>query len=154
MKSTKKRVAGLPAQRTAQKTLGDIDKVLPGSRNSGDRICWRFQHVDNDGPWGIDKLPPQEMGFLLDKLAGVETQTIRELFFNGEEPGKHYDMHRLPNREALGRLAEMKLNDMTRISRLRFGGRQRLYGFLVDNVFHVVWWDREHEVWPSQKKNT
>ncbi|MEU8920341.1 hypothetical protein AB0D10_05295 [Kitasatospora sp. NPDC048545] len=149
-----KRVAKLPAQRGTTKNVASLDAALPGSGNSGGRICWRFTHVDHDGPWGIAKLPPGEWEFLLRKLAEVETQTLMELFNKGEEPGKHYETHRLPNKDALRRLAELKLNDMTRISRLRFGGRQRLYGFLVDNVFHVVWWDREHEVWPSQKKNT
>ena len=30
----------------------------------------------------------------------------------------------------------------------------QLYGFLVDNVFHMLWWDPEHEIWPSRKKHT
>jgi hypothetical protein len=147
----KKRAAGLPAPKEIGKSLGNIAKVLPGAGNSGDRICWRFQHVDNASPWGLDKLTPDEMAGLLNKLVDVESQTIRELFNNGEEPGKHYDAHSLPNKLALQRLTALNLGDMTRISRLRFGGKERLFGFLVENVFHVLWWDRMHDVWKTKR---
>ncbi|HMH92267.1 MAG TPA: hypothetical protein VK586_14425 [Streptosporangiaceae bacterium] len=43
---------------------------------------------------------------------------------------------------------------MTKISVIRFAGEPRLYGFRDRNVFHVVWWDPRHEIWPSRKKHT
>jgi hypothetical protein len=155
VKAAKKRSASFvePVARKG-KSVGAVGQELPGSGNSGDRICWRFQHVDNEGPWGVERLEPGDLVELLNRLVAVESQTIRELFNNGEEPGKHYEAHRLPNKQAQERLTALNLGDMTRVSRLRFGGKPRLYGFLIDNVFHVLWWDREHEVWPSQKKNT
>ncbi|MDQ1010386.1 hypothetical protein QFZ82_004871 [Streptomyces sp. V4I23] len=51
------------------------------------------------------------------------------------------------------RLDELGFGDRTEIQRLRFTGKQRLYGFLVGNVF-VLWWDPEHEVYPSPLKHT
>ncbi|MFC1416387.1 hypothetical protein [Streptacidiphilus cavernicola] len=56
--------------------------------------------------------------------------------------------------EALARLEELKLGDMTRIGRLRFMGACRLYGFLEGNVFHVLWWDPNHEIWPYEKEHS
>ncbi|MFD0405567.1 hypothetical protein [Kitasatospora sp. NPDC127116] len=154
--SSKKRIAAtkFPGQRKPEKTVGDLGKVLPNSGNSADRICWRFTHVDHDGPWGLAKLSPAEMEYLLKKLADVEKQTVREIFNQSADLGKHYETHDLPSKAAQERLVELQLSDMTRISRLRFKGKERLFGFLVDNVFHVVWWDPEHEIWPSQKRNT
>jgi hypothetical protein len=153
--TAKKRAAKFLAPQAARKGMGDIvAKTLPGVGNSSERICWRFKHVDNDGPWGLSKLSPDDMAELISKLAQVETQTIKELFFGGEEPGKHYTVENIPTPLAHDRLAALRLGDMTRVSRLRFGGTERLYGFLHDNVFHVIWWDREHEVWPSKKKHT
>ena len=58
------------------------------------------------------------------------------------------------SREALRRLETLGLSDMTSIARLQLTGQQRLYGFLVDAVFHVVWWDPNHEIWPSTLKHT
>ncbi|MER5816829.1 hypothetical protein [Streptomyces californicus] len=88
---------------------------------------------------------------LLTDMAKFESQTMHELFHQGEWPGKRHDVHTLPNRAALARLDALGLSDMTQIWKLRIGGAGRLWGFLVGNVFHVVWWDPRHEVWPSKR---
>ncbi|MGW0780367.1 hypothetical protein [Streptomyces sp. NPDC002913] len=85
-------------------------------------------------------------------MAKFESQTINELFHQHEWPGKYHAVHTLPNKAALARLDALGLSDMTTIWKLRIGGPGRLWGFLVGNVFHVVWWDPHHEVWPSTKK--
>jgi hypothetical protein len=127
---------------------------LPGASTSADRVCWRFTHVDHDGPWGFASLGADGWLALLGQLAQFETMTITELFHKGDYPGKSYDPATLPDPRAARRLEAMRLTDMTRISALRTQGRPRLWGFLVGNVFHVVWWDPEHEVWPSTLKHT
>ena len=33
-------------------------------------------------------------------------------------------------------------------------GKARVYGSYSDGVFYVVWFDLEHKIWPSFKKNT
>lgn len=128
--------------------------LLPGAETSDKRICWRFRHVDHDGPWGLENVDGQTLRWLCERLAQFESMTVNEIFNNGDEPGKDYDVHRIPNRTALDRLEEMGLGDMTKIWRLRLQGKLRLYGFLLDNVFHVVWWDPKHEIWESKKKHT
>lgn len=35
--------------------------------------------------------------------------------------------------------------------RFRLSGVRRLWGFRVDRTFHVVWWDPEHKVYPTEK---
>ena len=77
--------------------------------------------------------------------------TVNEAF-NGGHPGKDYDIEGIPNTEARQRLHAIGMADQTRISRLRLGGTQRLYGFLHGNVFHIVWWDPGHEIWPSARR--
>lgn len=37
---------------------------------------------------------------------------------------------------------------------LRKSGKQRLWGFYRSGIFHILWWDPEHEVYPSPKKHT
>lgn len=127
---------------------------LPGAGNSQERLCWRFTHLDNDGPWGFTNADIVTVCDVLRKLASFETMTVAEVFHRGDEPGKDYDVAALPNPVARNRLEVAGLADQTKIWRIALGGRPRLYGFLVGNIFHVVWWDPEHEVWPSQKKHT
>ncbi|MBQ1167191.1 hypothetical protein KBZ21_55250, partial [Streptomyces sp. A73] len=64
------------------------------------------------------------------------------------------DVADLPNKQALSRLDDLGIPDMTKIWTLRIGGAGRLWGFLVGPVFHIIWWDPDHQVWPSKKKNT
>lgn len=126
--------------------------VLPGAETSDDRICWRFCHVDHDGPWGFDKVDPLAMRDIMQWLSKMESMTVREIFSG--HPGKDYDVDALPNGDAVRRLDVLGLADMTKIWRLRATGKGRLYGFLHGNVFHVVWWDPEHEIWPTPLKYT
>jgi len=148
-KAKKRVVAPAARQKQAPKRT-----TLPGADDSNLRICWRFTHVDHDGPWGFDKISGQELVWIMNQLKSFESMTIRELFNRGDEPGKHYEIERIPNPRAASRLDALGLGDMTRISRLRLTGTRRLYGFLEGHIFHVVWWDPEHEIWPSKLRNT
>lgn len=129
-----------------------IARSLPGSGNSGTRISWRFQCFDWSGRWRFADL--DDFKVVEAQLRMFETQTINELFHNGKEPGKKYEVARLPCKEALERLEALGLSDQDEICRLRLSGTKRLYGFLVGTVFHIVFWDPEHEIWPTEKKHT
>lgn len=76
-----------------------------------------------------------------------------EVFKPGSQMGKIYDAAKLPNKDAIARLIELQYDDQTEIARLRINGKRRLYGFLHDGGpdFYVLWWDSEHEVWPSSR---
>jgi hypothetical protein len=37
---------------------------------------------------------------------------------------------------------------------LRFGGKERIIGHIVDNVFYIVFLDKEHQFWPTEKRHT
>ncbi|KAB1979239.1 hypothetical protein [Streptomyces triticiradicis] len=150
----KKKLQVPPAPVSEQKRTGDPALLLPSGASSGERVCWRFTHLDREGPWGLHSLDHARLLELISEMVKFESQTINELFRQGEWPGKCHDVPQLPNRAALDRLDAIGLADMTKIWKLRIGGKGRLWGFLVGNVFHVVWWDPEHEVWPSKLRNT
>jgi hypothetical protein len=126
--------------------------ALPGAETSGDRLCWRFKHFDHDGPWSFAGMSGKDIRDLMECLAKFETMTVAEAFRG--YPGKEYDIEAIPTAEARKRLDAIGLADMTKISVFRLGGEQRLYGFRCGTVFHVVWWDPEHVIWPSPKKHT
>jgi hypothetical protein len=128
--------------------------VLPGAGTSDDRICWRFSHIDHDGPWGFEKVGAPKLRWIMDRLSHFETMTIDELFHRNGYPGKDYEIEKIPTSAALVRLEEIGLSDMTKISVLRLQGEPRMYGFRVGHAFHVVFWDPEHQIWPSELKHT
>ncbi|PYY38841.1 hypothetical protein [Curtobacterium sp. MCPF17_046] len=117
------------------------------------RLVWRFNEVDKAGPWPPAHIGPDEFGDLLEKMAYFESMTIGEIFKPGSEHGKSYDVEQLPA-SPRRRLVQIEKDDEDAVSRLRLSGRRRLYGFLREHVFHVLWWDPTHDVYPSKKKRT
>lgn len=65
---------------------------------------------------------------------------------------KHHDMPvaEICN-DAKERLASMRLDEVIgdNLFRFRLSGTQRLWGFITENTFHVLWWDPEHKVYPT-----
>lgn len=116
----------------------------------------RFNKVDVGGPFCLSRIQDDHFADLLNRLASLETMRCTELFASGGEEAKTYPASDLPNHEAIGRLIELQLDDQTQIARLRINGKRRLYGFLPDGGpdFYALWWDPEHEIWPSTRRNT
>ena len=77
---------------------------------------------------------------LLGSIADVQGMKIK--FFLGS------------NQTPQDRLAKYYEREGDALARFRLGGTERLYGFLVGNEFHILWWDPNHEVWPSTRKHT
>lgn len=117
------------------------------------RPVWRFADLDNDGPWSLSACTPSDLPDIFAKLRDYERMTIREIFHTDDGHGKTYPVETIP-KHARDRLTEIKREDETELVRLRFGGRKRFYGILREHVFHVLWWDPEHQVFPSRKRNT
>ena len=137
-----------------------IEKVTsccPAGRDAAARMSRAlppYQAIDHNGPWGFDKMTGEELCGLMKTLASFETMTMGEAFPGSGHPGKDYNIEDIPTQEARDRLDAIGLADMTKISVFRLSGVLRLYGFRRENVFHVVWWDPPHQIWPSVKKHT
>lgn len=154
-----KAVAQTAVSKTPQAVPGSSTGKQPQSRPHdrdevmARRLLWRFSDVDHDGDWSFSSMNPSDLVDVLQRLGSFESMTVREIFYTGDNPGKHYDVPTLP-KPALGRLIELGREDETKLARLRLTGERRLYGFLRDHVFHILWWDPTHDVYPSQKKHT
>ncbi len=125
---------------------------LPGAGNSHERVCWRFTHADRESQWGLQHLTTDMWHAILERLTHFETMTVQEL-----RESSVYTEYDLPSRmtpASLRRLEEMNLGDMTKIGRFRVWKQPRLYGFMEGNVFHVLWWDPQHEIYPWEPRNT
>ena len=49
---------------------------------------------------------------------------------------------------AIARLQELEL-DLDQLFRFRLSGAARLWGFVIQGVFHTLWWDPNHRVYPT-----
>ncbi len=129
-------------------------KVPPGPKSQNlECLRFRFDRLDLDGPWCFSKIDPDHLKQLLPKLAEYESMNVGEAFSG--RPGKDYFFSRSkPPRHLVDRLEEIEADDLDGISRLQITGRQRLYGIRNRNEFSILWWDPEHQIWPSRKRNT
>lgn len=139
----------LPAQEP-KKRVPDVQSTQSSSFD--EQIVWRFGNLDDSGRWGLSRCSESDLRDLFAKLSSFETMRVKELF-TGQEHGKRYNVESI-SPAAQKRLIELNRDDETQIVRLRLSGKKRLFGFLKGSVFHILWWDPEHEIFPSKKRNT
>ncbi|MEV1331507.1 hypothetical protein AB0J20_18240 [Micromonospora costi] len=130
---------------------------LPG--NDG-RLVVSFQHVDRafDGAWGWPAAGTHDAWEVLDFLCEISRLTWGEIL--SQETGqmnKRHKKHHAYSTETVGsaaraRLADLRINELTdELFRFRISGPKRLWGWRAEDVFHVLWWDPDHKVCPSDK---
>jgi len=56
--------------------------------------------------------------------------------------------------DAQKRLSALRLDDFDVLFSLRIKAKPRLWGIRINNIFHALWWDPDHQVCPSLKKHT
>ncbi|TNM55937.1 hypothetical protein [Brevibacterium sediminis] len=148
------RKTAVPAERELSESAKQVPRLdIDHDEINERRPVWRFADLDDDGPWALSECGSADLKDILSKLNSFEKMKVGEIFASGSEHGKKYSLDSL-GKEARNRLVEIEKDDETQIVRLRFSGKARFYGFLREHVFHVLWWDPEHEVVPSSKKNT
>lgn len=118
------------------------------------KVVVQFGRFDVGSEWCLSQVESEELRTVLQRIGAIETMTVREAFNNQDEPGKDYSVADLPTKAARERLIHLKYDDEDQISRLRVSGTGRLYGFRRNERFYALWWDPQHNIWPSPKKRT
>ena len=115
-------------------------------RWSGDAIDYEY-----DGSWSWD-LTPKEVADLLTLLGNLTQHSWREV--KSMTTNGHHLHHAQPTAslcdEARERLDQLQRGDEEEVFRLRHGNRLRIWGVLNRAVFQIIWYDREHKVYPTE----
>ncbi len=56
--------------------------------------------------------------------------------------------------KAKQRLKKIKRYEIDELLHLGLSGKERIWGVKIGIVFQILWWDPDHTVCPSYKKNT
>jgi len=114
-------------------------------------IAWRFSVADMAGCFSCSDLTLEEHQQLWDRLRAFEKMNIDEL-------RRARNLHTKPveqlNRDYRDRLVEIKLDDIEELHSFHIDGLCRLWCLKWENIFSILWWDKEHEVAPVRKKHT
>lgn len=112
-----------------------------------DHWSWGEPRAWTDQEWG-EVISP-----MLNHLAQLTWQEIDAC--NSGSGHKMHHGHELSDLidEAQERWLELDLEQFDSVFRFRIGGqRSRAWGFILQAHFHLVWWDREHLIYPTDPK--
>lgn len=136
---------------------------LPTSRENPDKFyskkpSWNFATCDKE-QWAFNEEHAGELFWkeILPRMEGLESQTWGEVLIDGKKQNHSICVNKL-NPDAQKRLAD-KMIEFQAIISLRITGSHRLYGYMNDSVFNILWYDTEHGdndycVCRSRKKHT
>ncbi len=115
--------------------------------------AWRVSRLEADGPFGWGQIERDKALEVRDKLGSFESMTWHQILVAAKHRNHTVSIEKL-SKAARDRLVEIALDDQDELVSLRLAGAERVWGFREENVLQVLWWDPEHQVYPSTKKHT
>lgn len=128
-------------------------KYNPDNFNQ-ETITWQFNIFDfGHEKWGFKKISRETLvDKILNKMSGLDTMTWGELL----KKKKKY--HYIPiNRiclDAQKRLQELNQNDIDQLFVMHFENKSCLWGIRDGRALKVIWWDPDHQVYPTEPKRS
>ena len=125
-------------------------------------FTWSKRDADLDGTWscGESKRWTEEewQQKIAPKLAHFEKLTWSEIYQQkvSAKGGKWVPKHHEQEISSLGeefqsRWRDLGLEEFQTAFRLRFSAKARIWGIKIKAHFYIVWWDRNHVVYPTSK---
>lgn len=104
---------------------------------------WAFNNADQD-MWAFsqDHIGKRIWTEILPRLRNLETQTWNEILVKNKKQNHSLPVNNL-NKIAQERLVQKYIEASSLIS-LRISGTHRLYGYMTEQVFNVLWYDDDH----------
>jgi hypothetical protein len=114
------------------------------------RPAWRIGSMEMCDPFGWHQVDGTLLLGIREKLRNFETMTLGQIL------GRNHHMVSVGSlcRDARDRLEALHLDDVEELLSLRLTGIERIWGVLEHNIIILLWWDPNHLVCPSLKKNT
>ncbi len=140
-------------------TLPDSKAPRISATSEGSRfrslVTWCDSRHDDEGSWSWGEprawTDEELASIILPMMTHFSRLTWGEVDHAGSESGhKMHHGHDTSDlvTEAQQRWIEIGLEEFDYVFRFRLGGKKRLWGFIVQAHFHLVWWDREHKIYP------
>jgi hypothetical protein len=119
-------------------------------------FCFRHADRATSQPWVFKPDPthaPELISFICDKARNTWAEIEQERTGSRARHKKHHsqpiDSLDLDAQQDITK-AELSETFGDEIFRFRLASEKRLWGFRQGRVFHVVWWDPDHKVYPTE----
>lgn len=116
------------------------------------RPSWRLARMQFRSPYGWHEVDGEGVRAIREKLANFESMTWAEIFAKAKKQN-----HGVPLTDlcaAAQAEAQRIAPDVDTFHTLHLCGKQRVWGIFSQGVFHILWWDPQHQVCPSLKRHT
>jgi hypothetical protein len=134
-----------------------VPKASPPSTGSitSQKPAFSFEFADKNhaGSWSW---PSQDDAHkVLAALADFGQKTWSEILAEQTGGRRRHKKHHPQDfasvcKEAQDRLATLKHDEVfSELFRFRLSGTERLWGYVQGGIFHVLWWDADHRVYPT-----
>lgn len=140
----------VPKPRQDALEMGKIPTPLTTSTSTNDeKPSFRFTHVD-DNKWCLSVWKATELKDLTAALKKIEKHTWAQIQSQGsktrgESVGSGYKIITDPPK-----LPASVSEDVT-LTEMRICKEKRIFGFRIDAIYYIVWFDRDHSVCPENK---
>ena len=124
--------------------------------DSQKKLVFSFEYYDTcSDKYCLSKFNSSDISTVTKRLQQLNSKTLREIFSQGKvlhfhevDWNKTIKKNGFPNSMA-NRMSpfQFSLNGIN-------NQKARVYGAYGSEVFYIVWFDLNHEIWPSFKKNT
>ena len=118
---------------------------------------WSFARVDRDGSFMFDpRRSDLDIEMLVEKLMSLSSMTWQELKRSTHDSAGHTKHHYLSNRDRWSIAARERFDCKCRpeeedmIFSFALNNKQRLIGLRDGAVFHIIWFDAEHQFYPVE----
>ncbi len=148
-------------RKQAKKLQRESQKATIISQFSSENIVptWMFDKIDRNGKFAFDiKRKDFDHYEFLDKMLSYATMTWSQLRKQTHDDGKskhHYlEIDKL-SKEARDRLTAMRLEENSdQIFSIALRNKLRVVGLKDNDKFHILWYDPQHDIYPSTKRHT
>ena len=133
---------------------GKIKTILPD--NSKDYLnkkpAWRFTYCDTNSKYNISQCKES----LFEKLKSFESMTYNEIFYKSNYQNHQISKNRNKDFDNYikDKLNKYDLDESEPIYSLRLDNKTRIYGFIADDIFYILAYDDEHELYKVYKSHT
>ena len=150
------RLASDPASPHAPRIAGDPSQSIMQMRME----YQMFQDADRDGAWTwgqsrnwcLNDREPHAACLIRSTMIQMSALNWHEI--SAQMTGG-YERHRKHHEQSFDSLCDEAQKRWIEIGReedelfrFRTTGKSRIWGFRIGHVFHVVWWDAEHQIYP------
>lgn len=114
------------------------------------KAAWRIARCQLLEPYGWRGLDAVMMVEIHGKLSAFESMTFSEIFVRDKSKNHEINVEDIPN-PLVRKWLRVNMPDRPALRTLRLAGAQRIWGYLSDGAYQIVFWDPNHKIYPSAR---